>query len=232
MQNITNSKNILTKTPTKDGSKTLFSNRFQQNYHSLSGAVSESKHVFIDAGLKYMDKNELTIFELGFGTGLNAILTYIQAEKQNTKINYYTIEKYPVEISDAQKLNYDLFFNQKHLSVFEKLHNLEWNTKNILNKNFMFKKIKTDFLTYNFESKIDLFYFDAFSFDSQPLLWSADIFKKIYNSMNNNSILTTYSAKGVIKQNIRTAGFYVKRLKGFAEKWHMLRATKQLTIKN
>ena len=213
-------------THTKDGSLTIFSKRFQQNYHSLSGAVSESKHVFIDAGLKYMKKNELTIFELGFGTGLNAILTYIEAENQGLKINYYTIEKYPIEIYKAQKLNYNLFFNKKYLSIFDKLHKSEWNTEHFLSENFTFKKIKADFLEYNFETTIDLFYFDAFSYDSQPLLWSENIFKKIFNAMNNNSVLTTYSAKGIIKQNLRNAGFSIKRIKGFAGKWHMLRAVK------
>ena len=212
---------------TKDGSKTLFSPKFQEHYHSISGAKLESEHVFINMGLNYIQKKEITIFELGFGTGLNAILTYIEAKRKNLKINYLAIEKYPVEIETALKLNYHLLSNNIQSSEFKKFHTIEWNKKYNFNEYFSLTKIKNNFLKYNFENKIDLFYFDAFSYNSQPELWSENIFTKIYKAMNFDGILTTYASKGIIKQNLKKAGFSIKRLKGAAGKWHMLRAKKE-----
>ncbi len=211
---------------TNDGSETIYSQEFNQTYHSETGAIDESLHVFIKNGFNYFHQKEITIFEVGFGTGLNAFLTFIETEKQKIKVNYITVEKYPVEPKFISKLNYHTFFDEKYHKIFEQIHSVEWGRTVILSDFFSIKKEKADFLNYNFENKIDLVYFDAFSFDSQPEMWSADIFTKIFNAMNNNSALVTYSAKGIIKQNMRTADFQIKRLKGAGNKWHMIRAKK------
>ncbi len=211
---------------TKDGSATIYSQQFDETYHSISGAIQEANHVFIDAGFKFCTKKEITIFEVGFGTGLNAFLTYIEAEKQAVNINYITIEKYPIKQEFVEKLNYYTFFEKKYKEIFHKIHAVEWGSDVKISQFFSIKKINADLIKYNFEKRIDLVYFDAFSYNSQPEIWSIDVFEKLYKAMNNNSIIVTYSAKGIIKQNIRTAGFIIKRLKGAAGKWHMLRATK------
>lgn len=211
---------------TNDGSQTIYSEQFKQTYHSTSGAIEESLHVFINNGFNFLQKQEITIFELGFGTGLNAFLTFIEAEKRGIKVNYITVEKYPVEQDYFSKLNYHKFFDKKYSKFFEQIHTVEWENNVVLNYFFNLTKVKADFLDFKFENNIDLVYFDAFSYDSQPEMWSVGVFTKIFKAMNNNSILVTYSAKGIIKQNMRAAGFKIKRLKGAGNKWHMIRATK------
>ena len=211
---------------TNDGSDTLYSNRFKEHYHSTQGAVQESKHVYINAGFNFIEKDEIAIFELGFGTGLNAILTYIEAEKNRKKVNYITIERHPVEKTVIEKLNYTNFLNTKHQDIFNLLHKVEWERSHYIDENFIFRKINNNFADYNFDDKIDLCYFDAFSYNSQPELWTKEIFCKIYNSINPQGVLTTYASKGIIKQNLKDAGFTIKRLKGASGKWHMLRAVK------
>jgi len=211
---------------TNDGSQTIYSQQFKQTYHSESGAIEESLHVFINKGLNFLNKKEITIFELGFGTGLNAFLSFMEAEKKKVKINYLTVEKYPVEQEFFLKLNFHKFFDKKYCNFFQQIHMAEWERDVALSQYFIIKKIKADFLEYKFDNKIDLVYFDAFSYSSQPEMWSEDVFAKIFEAMNNNSVLVTYSAKGIIKQNMRAAGFTIKRLKGAGNKWHMIRASK------
>jgi len=138
----------------------------------------------------------------------------------------HVVEKYPVEQDYFSKLNYHKFFDKKYSKFFEQIHTVEWENNVVLNYFFNLTKVKADFLDFKFENNIDLVYFDAFSYDSQPEMWSVGVFTKIFKAMNNNSILVTYSAKGIIKQNMRAAGFKIKRLKGAGNKWHMIRATK------
>ncbi len=209
---------------TDDGSFTLKNNIFDETYHSIFGAMSESLHVFIDAGYKYIDKKQINIFEIGFGSGLNAFLTFKQTFKDNKKINYIAIEKYPIEKSDISKFAENIKAEKERL-LFLKIHSTKWNTKTKITTNFALKKISEDFIEYNFTDKYDLVYFDAFSFDTQPEMWTKKIFEKLYSAMNQGGILVTYSSKGTVKENLRAAGFLVKRLKGF-KKRHMLRAIK------
>jgi len=208
---------------TEDGSNSLKSNFFEQTYHSINGAIEESMHVFINAGLKSCEKNIISILEVGFGTGLNAFLSLIESENNEKKINYTTIEKYPLDFSIIKNLNYTEKLNNNN---FFKLHNCDWNIKNKISEKFIFKKIQIDINNYNFDEKYDVIFFDAFSFDSQPEMWSVDLFKKIFEATNSYGILVTYSAKGEVKQNLRQAGFEVKRLKGF-KKRHMIKAEKK-----
>ena len=211
---------------TNDGSSTLFSPEFNEHYHSTQGAINESMQVYIKNGLKYCKKKTLNIFELGFGTGLNAILTYIESKKFNLTIEYNAIELFPVKPEIIPELNYNSFLLKEELFIFNKMHNSNWDTKIRLSENFILHKISGDFENLVLNEKYDLVFFDAFSPDTQPNLWSKEIFLKLFNSLNSNGILTTYSSKGLVKNNLRDAGFKVYRLEGPNGKRHVLRAEK------
>ncbi|MCB2196666.1 MAG: tRNA (5-methylaminomethyl-2-thiouridine)(34)-methyltransferase MnmD [Bacteroidetes bacterium] len=211
---------------TNDGSHTIYSELFNEHYHSTFGALSESMHVFIEAGLNHCSLNHINIFEVGFGTGLNAVLTYAESKKQKLNINYTAIELYPVDIQIIEKLNYQQFLSQQQYKKFILMHSTVWNTEVDIDSNFTLTKIKSDLTNFNMPSSYDIIYFDAFSPNKQPEIWSLDIFKRIYASINQFGILTTYSSKGLVKNNLRNAGFKVTRLVGPKGKHHIIRAEK------
>lgn len=213
---------------TADGSYTLFSKEFEEHYHSTYGALNESMQVYIENGLKYCKKKTINIFELGFGTGLNAFLTYIESIKSNLTIKYNAIELYPVKPEIISELDYKEIFTMAELSIFNKMHDSPWDIDIKLYENFILKKIECDFEGFIHKEKYDLIYFDAFSPDTQPNLWSKENFIKLYNSLNPNGILTTYSSKGNVKRNLKDAGFTVSRLSGPNGKRHVLRAEKNI----
>jgi len=212
---------------TIDGSYTLYNSDLEEHYHSINGAIQESEHVFINAGLKFIAQQKVKIFEVGFGTGLNAFLSYIESLKSGLQIKYSGIEKYPVEKSLVNELNYSELISPENHNIFEKLHESEWNKEIEISENFRFKKIAADFNEYVLNTTFDLIFFDAFAPDKQTELWSQENFSKLYRSLNNGGILVTYSSKGMVKQNLRNAGFIVQRLSGPPGKRHMLRALKQ-----
>lgn len=200
---------------TEDGSPTLFSTQFNQTYHSIHGAIAESMHVFIKNGLeRYLqdniDKNPIIIFEMGFGTGLNCYLTAKYALENKINIEYYSIEKYPVNMDEISKISSKIDDSE----LFLQIHNKEWNCLNSLNPYFSFKKINENLLNYEFNKNIDIVFYDAFSPNSQPELWSVAVFEKLYNALVNDGILTTYCAKGQVKRNFKEAGFHVMALEG------------------
>jgi len=211
---------------TIDKSTTLYSEKFDEHYHSTFGAINESTHIFINEGLLYSKLKTVNIFEVGFGTGLNAFLTYIQSQKLNIEVNYTCIEKYPIDLQIANQLNYPNLISPQNKNVFELLHSCKWEENILINNSFNFKKVLKDFTEFEFSDKYDIIYFDAFAPEKQPELWRLEIFKKIYDALNNQGILTTYSSKGIVKNNLREAGFSVKRLKGPEGKRHILRAEK------
>jgi tRNA U34 5-methylaminomethyl-2-thiouridine-forming methyltransferase MnmC len=213
---------------TTDGSITLYSGRFDEHYHSVNGAMSESMHVFIKAGLKECKKDYINIFEVGFGTGLNAYLSLLETFKNNIKINYTAVELFPLNNDIVSKLKYDELLSTKDSSLFLLMHSCDWEKKVEITQSFYLNKIKNDFNCLELNNKYDIIYFDAFSPDKQPDLWSLKNFQKLYNSLNEGGILTSYSSKGFVKQNLRAAGFCVKRLPGANGKRHMLKATKQI----
>ncbi|HEY4789060.1 MAG TPA: tRNA (5-methylaminomethyl-2-thiouridine)(34)-methyltransferase MnmD [Bacteroidales bacterium] len=210
---------------TVDGSKTVYSDVFQETYHSVNGAVTESIHVFIDAGFKACQKNPAQIFEVGFGTGLNAFLTLIESEKLNIKIEYQSIELFPLGSIEFEQLKYSRYLNSDE-KTFKALHNAPWNKKTEITPDFQLYKIKENLLDYSFTDSYDLVYFDAFSPSRQPELWSEDVFGKLFENMNENGILTTYCAKGAVRRILEKVGFKVERLSGPPGKREMLRAIK------
>ena len=223
---------------TADGSHTLFNKALNETYHSKNGALQESLHVFIQNGLvHFINKNPVKtihIFEVGFGTGLNAILTLKEAMNRNVKIKYTCLEAYPLSIDTINQLNYLKEESAILKSLFDKMHHCNWNEWVEINEHFSIYKIenKLELITTNrllqINHPFDMIYFDAFAPDKQPELWTTTIFKTIFATMKIGSILVTYSAKGDVKRALREAGFIVKRLAGPIGKRHMLCARKQL----
>lgn len=209
---------------TADGSHTLFIPEMDEHYHSVNGAVQESRHVFIEAGLHHQAKKDITVFEIGFGTGLNAFLTLLDAEENGRKVDYHSVELYPLEQELVQSLNYGKVICPEKEDLFQALHAAPWNeTANITNL-FTLHKIQGDNNTCPLPEGIDLVYFDAFAPDKQPEMWNQEIFDRLYAHMAQGGILTTYCAKGAVRRMMKEAGYSVERIPGPPGKREMLRA--------
>ncbi len=213
---------------TADGSKTIHLPDWDESYHSKHGAVQEAYHVFIKNGLRLFENRTVNILEIGFGTGLNAIITFLEAEKQNLKINYIGIEAYPVSIEEAVEMNYleSLDASDKQ-DVFEKMHQIPFEKHEALSDNFNIEKRNIFFDQIADIDAFDLIYFDAFGFRVQPELWSTEIFQKMYTSLKDNGVLVTYAARGVVKRSMKEVGFTVEKLAGPPGKREMMRAFKK-----
>jgi len=215
---------------TEDGSHSLYIKELDEGYHSMFGAVNESNHVFINAGLNHLSNTlkEINLLEIGFGTGLNAFLTMLECEKKQIKVNYYSIEPYPLPSVIYGQLNYPEILGRKDTrQFFISLHKCEWNTPLNLNKYFLLNKMKEKLESIKLPLDFyNLVYFDAFAPDVNPELWTQNIFEKIYSYMRAGSIFVTYSAKGTVRRNLQEAGFKVERIPGPKGKREMMRAIK------
>ena len=207
-----------------DGSHTLYVPELDEHYHSVFGARTESIHVFIDAGLNQTTKQNIKILEIGFGTGLNALLTVLN--KADKSIEYHSLETYPLNDELENNLIFSPDQTKEETAIFEKIHRAPWNETVEIIPDFKLFKIEADLLTFNFNTRYDLVFFDAFGPDVQPELWTEDVFKKIFNAMNPMVIITTYSAKGAVRRAMQSAGFEMERLPGPPKKREMLRGTK------
>jgi tRNA U34 5-methylaminomethyl-2-thiouridine-forming methyltransferase MnmC len=211
---------------TSDGSHTVYAPAFDEHYHSTNGAVQESRHIFINAGLKMCEKTEIHIFEVGFGTGLNAFLALLEAERSGKNIVYTAIELYPLAEKDIEKLNYPAQIAAEKTSDFRKIHTVEWGSRAEITPYFHIEKIKADFTEFDVKENADVVFFDAFSPEKQPEMWSEKIFAKLYGYCNEGAVLTTYCAKGAVRRAMQTAGFEVERLPGPPGKREILRGKK------
>ncbi|PLX06596.1 MAG: SAM-dependent methyltransferase [Marinilabiliales bacterium] len=220
MKNENNNKPELT----LDGSFTLYSKLFDEHYHSINGAVTESRHIFIELGFKQIDKNHIDILEVGYGTGLNAICTFIANKELNKTINYVGIEKYPISLADFEKLNYGKLLNVEELEL-KGFYN-DWDCSVKIDKDFVLTKLKADFLNYIPEIEYDIIYFDSFSPDTQAEMWTFEMLRKIVHNLRKDGLFVTYSVRGELKANLRKLGMEVKRLPGPPGKRHVLKAKK------
>lgn len=211
---------------TADGSHTLFIPEMDEHYHSVNGAVQESRHVFLEAGLHHQRKQHISVLEIGFGTGLNAFLTLLDAEATRRFVHYYSFELYPLDASFVEHLNYGKLISPEHAGYFPALHAAAWNEPVNITDHFILHKIQGDSNRSELPKEIDLVYFDAFAPDKQPEMWNQDIFNKLFASMNEGGILTTYCAKGVVRRILKEAGYTVERIPGPPGKREMLRAVK------
>lgn len=214
---------------TKDGSTTIHLPEWDEQYHSKHGAIQEAYHVFIEMGffffLKKNQSRPVKILEIGFGTGLNAFITLIEAKKSKTKINYTGVEAYPIAKEEIIKLNYIAELNASE-EIFKKLHSCKWEIPSEVSKNYTLLKQKKFFSEIEDKDAFHIIYFDAFGARVQPELWTEEIFRKMYDALTNNGVLVTYSAKGSVRRAMQAVGFTVERLPGPPGKREMLRATK------
>ncbi len=217
---------------TSDGSKTLYINDFNESYHSHHGALQEAKHVFIENGLLLVNNYEINILELGFGTGLNVLVTineFLKTDKYHT-VHYFTLEKYPLNPAEIENLNYaSLFENEIVQNSYEQIHQAEWEKSTEIVPNFFLTKIQCDFFSLNEINlpPIDLVYFDCFGARVQPDLWEKPLFEMVASKMKQQSLLTTYSSKGSVRRILEELKFRVEKKAGPPGKREMINAFKE-----
>lgn len=210
---------------TGDGSHSLLNKTLNETYHSVHGARRESEHVFIKHGLEYFisdGRKSVSIFEVGFGTGLNALLT----TQFNTaaSIEYTSIETAPIEKAIWSKLNYAV--TPEEHQVFEKIHGASWSNRVQISPLFILEKLHTSIHDVAFAAAFDIVYFDAFAPNKQPDMWTAEVLQKVFDAMRTPGIFVTYCAQGQLKRDLRTVGFKVESLPGPPGKREMTRALK------
>ena len=211
---------------TGDGSNSIAVPELNVTYHSIHGAIQESKHVFIEAGfnhvLNYLTNQPIKIFEMGLGTGLNAFLTALEAEKYQKKVFYTAVEAFPLSIEETKGLNYSAIL--QHKDPFQKIHESNWQEEVRITPYFTLRKEKVDLINYSASQQFNLIYYDAFAPSCQPDLWTKEIFEKLFLMLQHGGVLVTYCSKGDVRRAMIAAGFDVKKLPGAAGKREMLRA--------
>jgi len=215
---------------TSDGSTTIHLPEWNEQYHSKHGAIQEAYHVFIDKGLsQFKTQSRIHILEIGFGTGLNAFITYLEAVKQEFIVDYVGVEAYPVKQEEISQLNYVSELDaMNEQAIFERIHSLSWDEKHDLSTSFSLTKREQFFADIKDKDTYNLIYFDAFGARVQPELWTVEIFEKMYEAMRVEGVLVTYSAKGSVRRAMQEVGFVVEKLPGPPGKREMLRGVKKV----
>jgi tRNA U34 5-methylaminomethyl-2-thiouridine-forming methyltransferase MnmC len=222
---------------TRDGSHSVAIPEWEVSYHSVHGAIRESLHVYIEAGLRYWLQqhaaaSQCVVFEMGFGTGLNALLTLLEGERLQRKIKFETVEAYPLEISIVQQLNYcDALQQPNHRRVFESLHTCGWNKPELISPFFSFKKVNAFLAEYSASEPVDVIYYDAFAPNAQPELWTEAVFTQLLHMLSPDGILVTYCSKGDVRRAMQAAGFLVENIPGPPGKREMIRGKRAASCK-
>lgn len=217
---------------TSDGSHTLYNESLNETYHSTHGAIQESMHVFIAQGFRYMldirPGKIIRIFEVGLGTGLNALLTAIESGKHSIQVDYVSIEPYPVPGAVIQELNYlSILDDPSAEAYFDRIHAAKWGAIEILHPHFSFRKIQTSIQSLEgITGHFHVVYFDAFAPGKQPEMWYKDVLARIYDLLESKGVVVTYCAKGQVKRDLADVGFIVESLPGPPGKREMIRGTK------
>lgn len=216
---------------TKDGSHTISIPELNVTYHSIHGAIRESMHVFIEAGLRYYinlsSKKSISILEMGFGTGLNTLLTQIEAAKEQLSIHYTSLELYPISETEAGLLNYAEQLHQPGLQpVFDQLHSCPWNEEVVMNPSFTLQKRNSSPTELAVTTTFDIIFYDAFAPQAQPELWTQEVFERLHQSLLPGGILVTYCSKGDVRRAMMAAGFTIEKIPGPPGKREMVRGTK------
>lgn len=212
---------------TGDGSHTLYLAGMDEHYHSRYGAIRESMHVFIDAGLNSLSLENISLLEVGFGTGLNALLTATHADTKEIHVSYTTLEKYPLDYSLISRLNYGILSDPGESDLFHAIHQASWEKESAITDWFTLKKCRTDVICDKITGLYDLIYFDAFGPEKQPEMWSGSVIEKIASVTAAGAVFVTYSARGELKRMLQAHGFDVFRLPGPPGKRVITRAVKR-----
>jgi len=214
---------------TSDGSHTLYIKELDETYHSKHGAIQEAEHVFVKAGLDCFDQSEMSVLEIGFGTGLNAFLTLLYAHKNNNVINYTGLEAFPLDVELTSQLNYTTQLNSSNdeKTLFNKLHSCSWDEKHVIDAHFSLTKIHHKMDAYFPIKEFNIIFFDAFGPNIQPDMWTKEVFVKMYESLVEGGVLVTYCAKGSVKRTLKEVGFELESLPGPPGKREMSRAIKR-----
>ena len=212
---------------TGDGSHTLYVPGMDEHYHSRFGAITESRHIFINAGLASLPQGDINVLEAGFGTGLNALLAAIHAGREKIRVSYTTLEKYPLDISVISQLNYGAMAGEEGEELLRVIHTVPWNSPARITEWFTLEKRLTDLTTEDPSGIYDLVFFDAFGPDKQPEMWSEGVMRRIAAVMHPGSVFVTYSAKGNLKRMLQSFGFEVTLLPGPPGKRVFTRAVKR-----
>jgi len=203
---------------TADGSMTIYLPEMDEHYHSYHGALQEAKHVFIENGIKRFpkkDKDIISVFELGLGTGLNALLTAIWAERNQQKVAYFGLEAFPVELEMNFEMKYDrLITDYESKNLFTKIIEAPWEAKTEISTFFQLCKCQSKIQTLLVNQKFDIIYFDAFGPRAQEEMWDFEILEKTTSMLNPNGLFVTYCAKGQLKRDLKTLGLKVETLPG------------------
>ena len=215
-------------TLSKDGSHTLYSTKYKAHYHSVFGAIEESTHVFISGGLFHLTKkgkNHISIFEMGFGSGLNALLSCLKSQELQLDLSYETIESDPIDSSLLKNINYGSLLNDSS-NIFEAIHSAEWNKPVRISESFDFLKKHTTVQDHTTETKYDLIYWDAFAPNCQAFMWEKDIHQKYYELLNPYGVLVSYCSNSKFRKVLEEIGYVTEFLNGPAKKREMIRAYK------
>lgn len=214
---------------TADGSNSLMSEQFGVSYHSKHGAVQETQHVFINAAFNHISLPKVKLLEIGFGTGLNALMTLQNCRKTNKEVEYVAVEAYPVSMETVESLDYHTMLKDNTLEQpLKTMHQLESHMLAEIESNFKFEKRIMLFEDIDESNQYDIIYFDAFAPNAQPELWDVGLLAKMYRALKKGGILTTYCAKGQVKRNLKSLGFTVESIPGPPGKREMTRALKPL----
>ncbi len=211
---------------TADGSSTMFAEAYNALYHSHHGALTESEHVFINAGLRYFGHtaSPLKVLEYGFGTGLNAFLSWIYADHEGILLHYHSLEKHPLSSTNVDILNYATLRGRREW--LDIIHRSDWGAEQLLHPNFLFTKYALDFCSFETDEKFDIIFYDAFAPTIQPELWTAEAMRRCYEQLRTDGILVTFCAKGSFKRALKEVGFRIESLPGPPRKREMTRAVK------
>lgn len=208
----------------------MHSRRFDTSYHSTHGAIQESQHVFIDSGLQYWlslhpHKRVIRIFEMGFGTGLNALMCWQIAQHLKILIEYTSVEKYPLEEGIYKQLNYADGLDVP-ANILQELHEIEWGVFHSLGDYFQIKKINNSIENMGDNGLVDLVFYDAFGPRTQPELWDFPVMSIVEHMMAEHGVLVTYCAQGAFRRTLKSLGLEVSKIPGPPGKREMTRAVK------
>ncbi|RXR31344.1 SAM-dependent methyltransferase [Flavobacterium piscinae] len=212
---------------TSDGSTSIHLPEWEESYHSKHGAIQEAQHVFIKNGLSLCKGQSVSVLEIGFGTGLNAFITFLESQKNNQNIDYVGVEGFPVSPEEVIQMNYVNQLNANQFDLeFKRMHTSDWEENVTISEHFRLTKRQQFFNEINDQNQFDIIYFDAFGYRVQPELWSVEIFTKMFEALKECGILVTYACRGPIKNAMKEAGFKIEKLVGPPGKREMLRGWK------